>query len=164
MLNFLTRFGLSAALLLLAYLPANGQNSKRHINGIMPVDVYLNMEGRGFLTKKNLLGAEEGNLWINEKNQAGIDYRVETYSHSPNDIENIRATAMVDPVAKKIVATVPFFEYVASLPYDKSEPQKAAAWIRNNINKNKATTLIGGVRFTIMVPSKWYRMLIMEAE
>jgi hypothetical protein len=132
------------------------------IDGLMPVDVYLNMEKRGFRTEKNFMGSEYGNVWTNKKEELGIEYEVTTFSHNAHGVENVRATAWVDMVNKRIEAAIPFFKFAASFPYEKSEPEKAQKWVEGNFNKNGATTAIGGVRFTMHAPSEMVRILLIE--
>jgi len=136
--------------------------AQKTIKGLMPVDVYLNMEKRGFTTAK-LFIPDEGNSWTNKKSDAGIDYEVSTYTSSgASSVENVRATALIDVSQKKISATLPFFIFVSSLPYDGSNSQQAAKWVQNNFNKKKATTVIGGAKFTILSPSIMTRMMLIE--
>jgi len=138
----------------------NGKNSK-YIIGLAPVDVYLNMEKQGFKTEKKL-GTEFGNFWISKKNYAGIDYNVETYSSNIDNIESVQATAIIDLSQKEIIAAQHFFIILSSLPYDNANQQKANQWIKDNYNRNEATTIIGDAKFTIYVPSSALRMLKIE--
>lgn len=135
--------------------------AQKTIKGIMPSDVYLNMEKQGFTTVKDFDSL--GNCWTNKKNYSGIDYQVLTFSSSGiSGVDNVRATVLIDATQKKISATLPFFIFVSSLPYDGSNPQQAAKWIQSNFNKNKATTVIGGVKFTLLAPSTLIRIMIIE--
>lgn len=134
---------------------------EKFIKGLAPVDVYLNMEKQGFTTVKQFDG-EFGNSWISSKNYAGIDYKVETVSSNINKVESIRGTAMIDAARKKINATQQFFIYLSSLPYENSDPIKAGQWIKANFNNDKATTIIGDVKFTMYAPSASLRMVSIE--
>ena len=135
--------------------------AQKTIKGIMPVDVYLNMEKQGFTTVKDF--GSFGNSWTSKKNYAGIDYDVSAYSSSGvSNVENVRAIAQIDVTQKKISATLPFFIFVSSLPYDGSNPQQAEKWIRSNFNQKKATTIIGGAKLTLFAPSIMMRIMIIE--
>lgn len=136
-------------------------DSSKYINGLAPVDVYLNMEKQGFKTEKQLSG-EYGNSWTSTKSYAGIDYRVETYSSNINNVESVQGTAMIDVTQKEIIAAQQFFIFLSSLPYDNADPQKAGQWIKDNYNKDKATTTIGDAKFTMYAPSIALRMIRIE--
>jgi hypothetical protein len=139
----------------------NSQNSTKFINGLAPVDVYLNMEKQGFVTDKKL-GSELGNSWISSRNYAGIDYKVETFSTNINTVERVRATAIVDVTQKEILATQQFFVFISSLQYENSDPNTAGQWVINNFDNDKASTVIGDAKFTMFAPSIGLRMLIIE--
>jgi hypothetical protein len=135
--------------------------SSKFINGLNPVDVYLNMEKQGFKTDKQL-GSEYGNTWTNTKSYAGIDYNVVTFSSNIENVESVRATAMIDVTAKKIVATKQFIQFVATLPYENAKPEEAANWVDKNFDNDKANTTIGSAKLTIYAPSVALRMLTIE--
>lgn len=141
---------------------ATGESTNHFIPGLAPVDVYLNFEEEGFKTEKILSGGEFGYTWTNKSNVEGIEYRVTTFSTEIEKVEAVRATAMVDPSIKNIIATKPFLFYIASLPYEKAEPQTVQNWIEANFNNDKASTTVNGVRFTIYAPTKMLRMLDVE--
>jgi hypothetical protein len=128
----------------------------------MPIDVYSKMEKRGFTTKYSDL-ADDGDLWMNEKKVDGDEYQV-TYGSSgksKSSIEGVSGWAMIDPKGK-ISSTLPFFIFIASLPYEGSNPKQAEKWIKNNFNKKRAATKIGEDKITIISPSIWVRMMIIE--
>jgi hypothetical protein len=151
----------STLLIFLTIVAPSLSFAQKTIKGLMPVDVYLNMEKQGFTTVK--LFTDEGSSWTNKKSDAGIDYEVSTYTSSgASSVENVRATAWIDVSQKKISATLPFFIFASSLPYDGSNSQQAEKWIQNNFNKKKATTVIGGVKFTISAPSIMMRIMLIE--
>jgi hypothetical protein len=139
----------------------NENNPSKYITGLSPVDVYLNMEKQGFKTEKQL-GGEYGNSWTSKHSSAGIDYTVDVFSSNIDNVESVRATAIIDVVNKKIIATQQFFQFVSSLPYENAKPEEATKWVANNFNEDKASTIIGDVKFTIYAPSLAVRMLGME--
>jgi len=141
---------------------STNRESSKYIKGLMPVDVYLNMDKRGFNTEFFPEGKEKlGHMWISKLTDAGIEYEVGIWTMDANKVQTIDATAMCFP-PKKIIASLQFIQYVSSLPYDNSQPQKAVKWVSDNFNKDKATTTIGGVKFTLYVPSNYVRMLMIE--
>ena len=128
------------------------------IPGLSPSDVYVNLEKEGFKTEKTF-DLENGNLWISAN---GIKYKVDMFSYSTKNVVSISATAMIDVNEKDIVATKQFFQFISTLPYDNANPKLAASWVDKNFNNNKATTTIGGVTFTMLAPTQFVRMLLVE--
>ncbi len=141
---------------------SKGPTDVRYIPGLSPTDVYLSLEQRGFKTEKSF-NSEFGNLWTSTHSVVGIDYRVEVFSYNIENVVSIEATAMVDANEKDIVATKQFFQLVSTLPYENASPEQAASWVDKNFNNNKATTQIGGVTFTMIAPTQYVRMLLIEA-
>lgn len=131
------------------------------IPGLSPTDVYLNLEKEGFKTERTL-DSENGNLWISKRSANGIKYKVDMFSYSTKNVVSISATAMIDVNEKDIIATKQFFQFISTLPYDNANPKLAASWVDKNFNNNKATTTIGGVTFTMLAPTQFVRMLLVE--
>jgi len=141
--------------------PAKFADNTKHIKGLAPVDIYLNMEKQGFKTTKSL-SKEWGNIWTSTNSLAGIDYKVDVYSTNIDNVETVTATAMVDVTQKKIIATQQFFIYISSLPYDSANPQRAGQWVSDNFNNDKTTVIIGDAMLTIYAPSIATRILVVE--
>lgn len=141
---------------------SKGPTDVRYIPGLSPTDIYLNLEQRGFKTEKSF-NSEFGNLWTSTHSVVGIDYRVEVFSYNIKNVVSIEATAMIDANEKDIVATKQFFQLVSTLPYENANPKQATSWIDKNFNNDKATTQIGGVTFTMIAPTQYVRMLLIEA-
>lgn len=131
------------------------------IPGLSPSDVYVNLEQEGFKTEKTF-DSENGNLWSSTRSANGIKYKVDMFSYSTKNVVSISATAMIDVNEKDIVATKQFFQFISTLPYDNANPKLAASWVDKNFNNNKATTTIGGVTFTMLAPTQFERMLLVE--
>ena len=131
------------------------------IPGLSPSDVYVNLEKEGFKTKRTF-DSENGNLWSSTRSAYGIKYKVDMFSYSTKNVVSISATAMIDVNEKDIVATKQFFQFMSTLPYDNANPKLAASWVDKNFNNNKATTTIGGVTFTMLAPTQFVRMLLVE--
>jgi hypothetical protein len=139
---------------------ANNTNSK-YIAGLLPADVYGNMNSRGFKTEI-LPAAGMGNLWISKMSQNNFYYEVTAWSEDDDKkVESIKATAFCDST-DNISATIQFFQMVSTLPYDNSKPQMAARWVLDNFDQNNATISIGGVKFTLFSNSKNTMNLLME--
>ena len=133
------------------------------IPGLMPADVYLNLEKQGFTTEKQF-SSEYGNTWISKKEVEGISFVVTTYSSETENVENVKATATIDSSVKEIVATESFIGYIASLPFENSKPKETMQWVKDNFNNDKASTTVGSVKFTIYAPTEVVRMIIVEKQ
>lgn len=115
--------------------------------------------------KKNSGGDKDfGYSAVWTKQQNGLDFRLDTYcSDDKKKIESIRLSGrVVDLQEKSVEATRMYIMALASLNYKGADVDKAKKWVSDNFYTDKATTDIGGVRFTIHVPSEWVRMLILE--
>jgi hypothetical protein len=133
------------------------------ISGLMPVDVYLNMEKQGFTTTKSFSG-EYGNTWESKYTNGGIEYIVSVFSTKSDTVESITATARLLDLNKNISETKQFLKYVCSVPYENSNPSQVASWIDTNFSSDKVGTSIGGVKFEIFSPSKFVRMIVIEKQ
>ncbi|EKT3967142.1 hypothetical protein [Flavobacterium psychrophilum] len=133
------------------------------IKGLMPVDIYLNLEKKGYAITKNH-SLEYGDL-INCKNSsAGIDYVVDISGNNENPVEEVRATATINGTepTKLIIATKPFIKYISSVQYEGSEANKVAEWIEKNFDNDKSTIEVSKVKFTISAPTKFVRILSIQ--
>lgn len=141
--------------------PTGSQTLSSKIPGLMPVDVYLNMEKQGFKTTKTF-SAEYGNLWESKYDDNEINYSVSTFSKDTSSVESVKATATLVNMNKSILASKQFFIFVSSVPYEGSNPNQIGKWIEDNFNMDKATMTISKVKFTIYVPTKSARILTIE--
>ncbi len=141
--------------------PAAKSTNSKYINGLLPSDVYGNMNSRGFKTEHTPVSGM-GYLWISKMSQADFEYEVTAWSEDDDKkVQSIKATASCAS-PNEISTTVQFFQMVSTLPYDNSQPQRAARWVLDNFEQNNATITIGGVRFTLFSNSEYSRMLLME--
>lgn len=147
-------------ILFVYFSPSEAIVNENAISGLMPVDVYLNMEKEGFSTN-DTYNAEYGCSWENSKEINGIQYRVLTFSNDASSVETITASAIVYP-PKTIEASKYFFNFISSLRYDNANPQIASKWISDHFYDRKSSTVIGGVKFTLDCPTKFSRILFLE--
>ena len=136
------------------------EDESAFIKGICPADIYTGLEGIGFTTDK-VYNNEAGHLWTSTSKLGGIDYRVEIYSTKATKVISARGTAILD-YNKDINNSIPFLVYLTSLQYENSNPQLAEQWVKDNFNNDKATTTIGEVKFTILAPTQFVRVLSLE--
>lgn len=137
------------------------KSNSKYIDGLLPADVYGNMNFRGFKTEI-LPSTGMGHLWISKKSQDGFYYDVTAWSEDDDKkVESIKATASCDSIGY-ISFTLEFFQMVSTLPYENAEPQRAARWVLENFDQNNATITIGGVKFTLFSNSENTMNLLME--
>lgn len=118
------------------------QATESNIPGVMPVDVYLNLENEGFSTTKELNPCCS---WFSVKgDMSSVRYLAEVYGNSASSFYRVNAsvTTTIDKNTNAIAR--PFFGYIATLNYSGSKPDDARKWVEKNIGK-KAKTIIGGV-------------------
>ena len=141
--------------------PAVKSTNSKYIKGLLPADVYGNMNRRGFKTE-HMPATGMGHLWISRMSQSDFYYEVTAWSEDDDKkVQSIKATASCE-FPNDISTTVQFFQMVSTLPYDNSQPQKAARWVFDNFGQNNATTTIGGVKFTLFSNSEYLMMFLME--
>jgi len=141
--------------------PVVSITNSKYIKGLLPADVYGNMNMRGFKTEQ-FLETAMGHTWVSKKSKDDFDYEVIAWSEDDDKkVQTVKATAKCEP-PNKIIDAVQFFQMVSTLPYDNSQPQRAARWALDNFEQNNATTTIGGVKFTLFSNSKSEKMLLME--
>lgn len=131
------------------------------IPGILATDVYDIFTDSGFNLEKSS-DPEYGSLWMCKSLPdfyPNEDFTVYVYGISIDSITSVRATSQSrngnDTEAPD------FLGLVASIPYTGSAPSKAKLWVTENFSR-PGTTIIGDVRFSVYVPSKSVRMLIIE--
>ena len=135
--------------------------SSKYIKGLLPADVYGNMNSRGFDTK-NYSEMGMGHTWISKLTQADFNYEVTAWSEDDDKkVQTIKAIAICKP-SNTIAESVQFFQMVSTLPYNNSQPQIAAKWVFDNFDKSEVSTTIGGVKFTLLSKTDYEKILLME--
>jgi len=139
--------------------PNKAETEAKNIPGANPVDVYLNLEKKGFKVDKQL--GSGSCSWLCTKQESGLSYTVNVLSEKPTQIQQVAITAALDGSEsdKLIIATKPFIKWVSSFPYEGQDVQKLASWIENNFDRNGASITIGAVQFTMSAPNKSTRQL-----
>lgn len=108
------------------------------IPGLMPADVYLSLEEKGFTTDKQY--NVEGSRFMCRRDEGGCTWSGQIYAPKGNStkisvIVGLMQNQTGEP-AKTTEWSKPFLTYMASLPYEGSTPAEAAAWVGANIGKN----------------------------
>jgi hypothetical protein len=120
--------------------------SGRVIPGLMPVDLYLNLEEKGFTTEKRLGGAQKEFRCTLEF--AGGEHQATAFGSAASNVTAISAHTTIYGEANTSALAAPFLGYVATLSYDGAEPEQARAWVEANLGK-EAETMFGPVKFQL---------------
>jgi len=133
------------------------------IPGIMPVDVYLNYDKRGFKTKK--IYNQGGNLFESKLRDDGVEYSVTAFSRVNHKVESITGLAMIKEFHNYASDLKPFIELLTTLPIKNFDNSAAKSWLTKNYNNHQATYTDkqSQVKLTMIAPTKWMRELMFEA-
>lgn len=143
---------------------SNTEKASKIIEGINPVDIYGNFEKKGFKVDKQI--TNDGSFFICTLDDKGINYEVKTYCEKGvNDVTMIRLMATRSlPQYNNVNSMKPFLLFGSTIPYDGADADKARDFINQNYSKDKASIVIGGVKFTIYCKTEFTRMLDIEKE
>ena len=148
------------ALLILAIIIPSGNKTdetSQYITGLNPVDVYVNLQKWGFSVDKDY--STDGNLWTCKYSAEGLDYTVTIYSPDAVDkAQSVRMTIMTSPYSS-ISNGLQLACYIATIPYDTADIEKAKQFVADNYNNDKASIIIGDAEFTVYAPTKLARMI-----
>lgn len=130
------------------------------IPGIQAVDVHGNLTDKGFKLEK-IMG-DGDTLWVCTLSEGKIQFRAEAYGKGPTAITSVRAT-VIDTSGTINTSATEFLSYLASLPYEGAEPDKAKKWVAENISST-SSTVIGGVKFDLNAKGPAARILNITKE
>jgi hypothetical protein len=134
------------------------KTNTQYIGGLNPVDVYLNLKERGFSVDTDY-DVTNGTMWTCKYNAKGLDFTVTIFSpHDVDKAQSVRLNIMADPYAN-LNAGKEIAAFVATIPYDSADRDKARQFVEDNYNKDKASIVIGDACFTMYAPSALVRML-----
>jgi len=133
----------------IALVTASLSWSAEPIPGLAPVDIYLNLENKGFTTDKRF-GKEQHTFVCKEETGAFLNTASITIpaSQGADVVTVVNAMHQNYSAASTDALAVGFLGYCATLPYDGAEPAKARAWVEANIGKN-VSAVFGGVSFQL---------------
>jgi hypothetical protein len=120
------------------------------IPGMLPVDVHGNLTNKGFTLKSHM-----GKLqcdWSCSRDLLTGFQTCTVYAPNPNCVGSISATVgFAEGFGdEERESATEFLPYIATLPYEGAEPEKAAQWVRDHIGENGVKTIIGGVQFEML--------------
>jgi hypothetical protein len=120
------------------------------IPGLLPVDVYGNLEYEGLTCEgPNSIGADEV-WWTCEGSDLSAEYMVEIRGPDSSNVRLVEATVLsFDPSATEETAA-DFLGFVATVPYKGSNPEEARLWVEENADTTRpVSTEIGGVEYVL---------------
>lgn len=120
------------------------------IPGLAPVDVYLNLESKGFTTSKNF-GAEQSDfICASETAELSLSATIYMPARAPSTVSVVTASAtyLGSGAAQTTERVGEFLGYIATLPYDGAQPEAARRWVEQN-NGRKAERVFGPVRYEL---------------
>lgn len=143
------------ALFLLLFSFCFSAVASQTIPGLMPVDVYLNLESRGFDVQKHF-----------GPNQAEFACTRQTENTTLNATVLGTATSVTRVVAtfdnaQQSLARVEgetHLSYIATIPYAGAEPGAAKSWVAANISSG-GVAVFGGARFELFATNPMIRVL-----
>lgn len=124
------------------------------IPGIMPVDVYLNLERKGFTTEKKFAAATGANQseFICRMETNACRYTAIIYMPPGQSSKVWAVSGVMQNLTGDANSTnewcAPFLGYLASLPYSGGSPEEAQAWVKANVGK-KAERMFGLVKIEL---------------
>ena len=135
----------------------NAKSKAQYIKNISAASLYDPLEKKGFKVDKQIGGDA---IFIDcDRTTPESNEHVRIAGNKPSEIVEIRASYSNYSKGKTNELAKPFLGFVATLPYENSNPEKAKKWVEENISKN-STTDINGVRFEIIGNNKNTRTLL----
>lgn len=121
------------------------------IPGLEPVDVYLNLEKKGFTTTKHF--GQSQNTFVCELEEDDCSYTVTAYTPagSASTVKTVQVMAQWfgpgdDAATEKLK---PFMSFAATFPYEGATPEQAKRWVEANLGKEVSATFAAGVKFEL---------------
>jgi hypothetical protein len=119
------------------------------IPSLYPVDVYGNLKDRGFGCEGPAqVGGES--VWHCTSSDTRAKYTVEILGPDASSVRLVEATVLsFDPSTTNETAS-DFLGYVATVPYEGSNPEQAKLWVQDNVDTTRPlSTKIGGVQYVL---------------
>lgn len=141
---------------------AKSDTVKNGIEGMSPVDIYLDLEKKGYTIDKQY-EPNSGTLYYCDKKDYAITYNVTMFKNTNDLVEEVKISATLTGLDNKnILAVKPFLKYISTVQYKGSDVNKVTQWIEDNFNNDKASIIIGQAKFSIFAPTKFTRLVMIE--
>jgi hypothetical protein len=135
---------------------------EKGIEGMSPVDIYLDLEKKGYTIDKQY-EPNSGTLYYCDKKDYAITYNVTMFKNTNDLVEEVKISATLTGLDNKnILAVKPFLKYISTVQYKGSDVNKVTQWVEDNFNNDKAYIIIGQAKFSIFAPTKFTRMVMIE--
>jgi hypothetical protein len=121
-----------------------GTTAKPAIPGLMPVDIYLNLESEEGHECGGPSLSDEGLSWVCTKQTPGAAFQVLIVGNSATDVVLIDASVFMAPEEQAKA----FLGHIASIEYQGGNPREARAWVMSSMEAGGERTL-GSAKFTI---------------
>lgn len=97
------------------------------------MDVYGNLEDRSFECDGPSTG-EQFVLWTCELSDVGAEYYAEIYGDSATGIRLVDGSVTSYVPTETDALAADFLGFLASLPYEGSQPERAREWVEGNVD------------------------------
>lgn len=132
--------------------PAPAESSQAFLPGLLAADVTVNLEQRGF----ECTSADKGvnyYYWSCTDSNELYDVTVELYGRTLSTLDYVNAVVLQFGAPMDELA-LPFLGYIATVPYDGAEPERARAWVEQTLptittNGDVRTATFGGVQYEL---------------
>lgn len=134
---------------------------ERYLPGLTAADVHMNLTNKGFTLDKRFGGGFIE--YTCKKKNSESEIIVEAYGRSASQIRYIEVTVLnysqynTNDISKWVCS------YIATLPYEGSNPTQARDWVLRNISKT-TSTIMGKVKFEICANAPRARVFTMKPE
>ncbi len=129
------------------------------IPGLLPADVYLNLEKRGYKVERT---GRSFPRWVCKLNKGDYIAKVDIHSEDASSVSSISATfTNLSDQSKTNDLAGTVLGYIATIPYKNARPEEAKHWIEQHISQT-AETVINGVKFQIIANSDAPRVRILR--
>jgi ABC-type molybdate transport system substrate-binding protein len=131
--------------------------SRNYIKNISAASLYDPLEKKGFNIDKQI-GSDA--IFVNcDRSTSEFSEHVRISGDESSEINEIKASYTNYSTGKINNKAKPFLGFIATLPYENSNPEQAKKWVEENIDKNSQIE-INGVIFEIIGNSKNIRTLL----
>ena len=124
--------------------------SEPTIPGLEVYDVQGNLEDEGFECEKSTYSDETlKTMWLCELDEGEKSYSVEIWARDSFNVYAVEANGLNYTETTNTAALGDFMSFIATLPYEGSNPQESSEWVKENLEQHDVTHIQGDVSFTI---------------
>lgn len=119
------------------------------IAGLTVADIKLNLEKRGLRCEgpRALVTLQS---WTCKGNQGSdVEFMVDVLGIDATRVRSVDANVLQYQAQPTDAIAAEFLGFIATLPYDKSDPTQAREWVRANIARSGSNLVIASARFEL---------------